>query len=96
MDENTCLRLLEMVTPTIEKKDSIMRNSISSPERLSVTLTFLATDRCYDDLEFSTPAYDYWSALCRRPDYVYTRTGLPYGVNIKKMSPAQVHFSGSP
>ena len=35
--------LLEKVTPLIEKENTIMRESISAAERLSVTLRFLAT-----------------------------------------------------
>lgn len=47
-------RLLSMVTPEIEKQDTIMRNSISPHERLVATLRFLATGRNYEDLKFST------------------------------------------
>lgn len=42
-----------MVTPMIKKEDTVMRNSISAHERLSVTLRFLATGRSYEDLKFS-------------------------------------------
>jgi hypothetical protein len=52
MDEKTYLKLLTMVTPMIEKKDTVTRNSISAHERLSVTLRFLATGRSYEDLKF--------------------------------------------
>ncbi|XP_050676762.1 uncharacterized protein LOC126973479 [Leptidea sinapis] len=54
MDEKTYLKLLEMVTPMIKKEDTVIRNSISAHERLSVTLRFLATGRSYEDLKFST------------------------------------------
>ncbi|CAH2010535.1 unnamed protein product [Acanthoscelides obtectus] len=54
MDENTYLKLLAMVTPMITRMDTIMRNSISAHERLSVTLRFLATGRSYEDLKFSS------------------------------------------
>ncbi|CAH1999865.1 unnamed protein product [Acanthoscelides obtectus] len=54
MDENTYIKLLAMVTPMITRKDTIMRNSISAHERLSVTLRFLATGRSYEDLKFSS------------------------------------------
>lgn len=54
MDEKTYLKLLEIVTPMIKKEDTVMRNSISAHERLSVTLRFLATGRSYEDLKFST------------------------------------------
>ncbi|KAJ0169394.1 hypothetical protein K1T71_014981 [Dendrolimus kikuchii] len=36
-----------------DKHTYFMRNSISAHERLSVTLRFLATGRCYEDLKFS-------------------------------------------
>lgn len=42
MDEDTYVELLEMVTPLIKKKDTIMRKSITPHERLSATLRFLA------------------------------------------------------
>lgn len=54
MDEDTYVELLEMVTPLIKKKDTIMRKSITPHERLSATLRFLATGRTYEDLKFST------------------------------------------
>jgi len=53
MDEKTYLKLLTMVTPLIVKKDTVMRESISPHERLSVTLRFLATGRSYEDLKYS-------------------------------------------
>lgn len=53
MDKKTYLKLLEMVTPMIKNEDTVMRNSISAHERLSVTLRFLATGRSYEDLKFS-------------------------------------------
>ena len=46
--------LLTLVTPIIKKKDTIMRTAIAPHERLSATLRFLATGRCYEDLKFST------------------------------------------
>lgn len=54
MDEQTYLNLLSMVTPIIQKKDTIMRIAISPHERLTATLRFLATGRSYEDLKFST------------------------------------------
>lgn len=54
MNEETYLRLLSLVSPVIQKKDTIMRKSISPHERLSATLRFLATGRSYEDLKFST------------------------------------------
>lgn len=35
--------LLEMVTPLIKRRDTLIRNSISSAERLALTLSFSAT-----------------------------------------------------
>lgn len=54
MDEDTYLKLLSLVAPFIQKKDTIMRTAISPHERLSATLRFLATGRTYEDLKFST------------------------------------------
>lgn len=54
MDIETYCRLLKLVTPYIEKKNTNMRMSISPHERLTATLRFLATGRSYKDLEFTT------------------------------------------
>ena len=35
--------LLELVTPLIKRRDTLIRNSISPAERLTLTLSFLAT-----------------------------------------------------
>lgn len=43
MDVETFDRLLELVTTTIQKKETVMRKSISPAVRLAVTLRFLAT-----------------------------------------------------
>ena len=48
------LKLLSIVTPTIEKKDTVMRKSISAHERLTATLRFLATGSSYECLKFSS------------------------------------------
>lgn len=53
MGEKTYQKLLAMITSMIDKKDTVMRNSISMHERLSVTLRFLSTDRSYEYLKFS-------------------------------------------
>lgn len=53
MDENTYIQLLHLVTPLIEKQDTVMRQAISAHERLSTTLRFLATGRSFEDLKFS-------------------------------------------
>jgi hypothetical protein len=39
----TCYLILEMVTPIIKRRDTLMRDSISPAERLALTLRFLAT-----------------------------------------------------
>lgn len=54
MDIETYRKLLDLVTPYIQKKNSAMRTSISPHERLSATLRFLETGRSYKDLEFTT------------------------------------------
>lgn len=54
MDEQTYLKLLKLVLPLIVKKDRCMRKSVSCHERLTATLCFLATERTYEDLKFTT------------------------------------------
>jgi hypothetical protein len=46
--------LLEMVTPFIEKQDTIMKDSISPKQRLFATLRFLASGLTFEDLKFET------------------------------------------
>ena len=53
MDENAYNELLQMITPIIERQNTVMRISISPHERLSCTLRFLATGRSYRDLRFT-------------------------------------------
>lgn len=53
-NESVYLKLLSIVPPLIEKKDTIMRRAISPPEWLTATLRFLATGRSYECLAFST------------------------------------------
>jgi hypothetical protein len=43
MDMASFNELLEMVTPLIKRRDTLIRNSISPAERLTLTLSFLAT-----------------------------------------------------
>ena len=43
MDMASFNELLEMVTPLIKRRDTLIRNSISSAERLALTLSFSAT-----------------------------------------------------
>lgn len=54
MDEETFLELLNLVTPLIKKKSSHLREAMSSHERLTVTLRYLATGRSYEDLKYSS------------------------------------------
>ncbi|CAH2002906.1 unnamed protein product [Acanthoscelides obtectus] len=54
MDEDSYVMVLKLVTPLIEKQDTILRPAISPHERLTATLRYLATGRNYEDLKFST------------------------------------------
>lgn len=54
MDNETFNALLNMVRNKIEKQTTIMRDSITAEERLTVTLRYLATGNSYEDLKFST------------------------------------------
>lgn len=53
MDEDSFLLLLAKVRPFIERKNTVMRESVSAEERLVVTLRYLATGRSLEDLKFS-------------------------------------------
>ncbi|CAF4829023.1 unnamed protein product [Pieris macdunnoughi] len=44
--------LLELVTPLIQKKNTIMREAIPPSQRLSITLRYLATGNTLEDLKF--------------------------------------------
>ncbi|XP_049764668.1 uncharacterized protein LOC126093298 [Schistocerca cancellata] len=54
MDVLVFEELLRMVSPLIQKKDTVMRQAITARERLAVTLRFLATGNTYKDLAYST------------------------------------------
>lgn len=54
MDEEVFNCLLNMVSPYIVKQNTVMRESISPRERLSITLRYLATGTTFEDLKFST------------------------------------------
>lgn len=45
MDENAYNELLHLVSPLIQRQNTVMRESISPHERLTATLRFLATGR---------------------------------------------------
>lgn len=47
-------RLLQLVSPHIQRQDTLMRKSLSAKDRLSLTLRFLATGESFRSLEFST------------------------------------------
>ena len=53
MDEPTFLELLFLVIPIVKKQDTIIRTAITSHERFTCTLRYLATGRSYEDLKFS-------------------------------------------
>ena len=53
MDVNAYNKLLEMFRPSITKQDTIMRESISATERLSITLRYLATGESFSRLCYS-------------------------------------------
>lgn len=54
MEQCVLNELLQLVTPYIEKQDTVMREAISARDRLSVTLRFLATGNTFQDLSYST------------------------------------------
>lgn len=53
MSQTLYNNLLHLVTPKLEKQDTVMRKAISVDERLKVTLRYLATGRSYTDLQYS-------------------------------------------
>ena len=53
MTEKEYVHLLELVTPLISRKDTVMRPAISPHGRLTLTLRFLITGTAYGDLKFS-------------------------------------------
>ncbi|XP_069802787.1 putative nuclease HARBI1 [Dendropsophus ebraccatus] len=54
MSEETFVQLVEIVSPFMAKKDTVMRAAIPADQHLSATLRFLATGRALQDLRFST------------------------------------------
>lgn len=54
MSEEVYNTLLSLVTPLIQKKNTVMRTSISPHERLAATLRLLATGRTYECMKYST------------------------------------------
>lgn len=53
-ENHTFYQLLYLVGPFIEKQNTLMRESISAEERFVATLRFLAIERSYEDLKFSS------------------------------------------
>ncbi|KAL4705475.1 hypothetical protein ACJJTC_017335 [Scirpophaga incertulas] len=54
MDSAQFDHLLHLVTPYIQKQDTLFRDSVSAEQRLVVTLRFLATGNAYHDLKYSS------------------------------------------
>lgn len=54
MQEDVWSELLLLVTPLIQKKDTVMREAILPRDRLSVTLRYLATGNTFQDLSYTT------------------------------------------
>lgn len=54
MQEDIWNELLVLLTPHIQKQDTVMREAISPRDRLSVTLRYLATGNTFQDLSYST------------------------------------------
>lgn len=54
MHEEAMEELLFLVTPYIEKQNTLMRDAISLWMRLSATLRYLATGNSFQDLAYST------------------------------------------
>ncbi|XP_069819926.1 uncharacterized protein [Dendropsophus ebraccatus] len=54
MSEESFLQLLSLVKPFIQKKDTVMRQSIPPEQRLTATLRFLATGKSLQDLRLAT------------------------------------------
>lgn len=53
MSEDCYKTLLDLVSPLIEKQNTLLREAITPHERLSATLRYLAIGRKYEDLKFS-------------------------------------------
>ena len=53
MDNSCFAHLLDLISPTIKKQNTLMRDGIPPEQRLIATLRFLATGRSYEDLKFS-------------------------------------------
>ncbi|CAH1995206.1 unnamed protein product [Acanthoscelides obtectus] len=53
MSDNCFENPLELVTPFLSKKHTIMRSAISVREKLALTLHYLATGRNFKDIRFA-------------------------------------------
>lgn len=54
MSEQSYNKLLSLVTPIIQKQNTIMRDAISPHERLSATIRYLAEGKTQSSLQYST------------------------------------------
>lgn len=53
MNKETFDKLLTLILPIIKKQDTLMRNSLSARDKLTITLRFLATGETYRSLMYS-------------------------------------------
>lgn len=53
MDTDTFYEIVEAVRPLIEKKQTHLRETVSSEERVAITLRYLATGESYRSLDFA-------------------------------------------
>jgi len=79
MDNNTFLELLELIRPTIEKKETWLRETISAEDRLVATLKFLATGIIFFFIIKSEPQ-------------VFSPIWTAFFKLLKKLSSLGVHF----
>ena len=54
MDPTTFGELLAMVTPLVQKEDTILRDAISPKQRLFATLRYLGSGLTFEGLKFET------------------------------------------
>lgn len=54
MDYQLFNKLLDKVSPFIQRQDTVMRKCIPPIQRLSLTLRYLATGESYRSMEFTT------------------------------------------
>lgn len=54
MAEEDLSELLNLITPLIQKQNTVMREAIPAKDRLSATLRYIATGNTFQDLSYST------------------------------------------